>query len=309
MVSTPSEPSGKHIVLGDNISLVYQEPEVFSQYYVVYHGQRYAQYYFRKSADFLLERAKYLNSGYFICQGGRIIGGVLIKPNFLSDLFLVPPYNDYNEMISRLLSYLKTISWEDQDILLQEVVDAQVPFFTAQGCVVKAEGFWMIRPTEKMYTTIPDGYEPKSILEGDKDELACLIESSYLANPSVKAVASRDTYARSVDNFIQEYKDKQVLYNSSKAIVSKDTKEIVGVCLNMEFEGYPLVMHLAVRDDHQGLGLGSYLLRNSIDCVSASYPAIRLYVYRDNPAVRLYAKIGFAKNGSLIDMFLKSSTF
>lgn len=28
----------KHIDLGNNIKLVYQKPEVFSRYYVVYHG-------------------------------------------------------------------------------------------------------------------------------------------------------------------------------------------------------------------------------------------------------------------------------
>lgn len=128
-------------------------------------------------------------------------------------------------------------------------------------------------------------------------------ESAYLANPSIKVVESKETYVKLVENFLKNTKDNEVLYNSSKVVVSKTTKEIVGVCLHMEFEGFPLIMHIAVRPDHQGNGIGSYLLKHSISYTSTTYSAIRLYVYKNNPAKRLYEKLGFISNGTLTDMF------
>jgi len=72
----------------------------------------------------------------------------------------------------------------------------------------------------------------------------------------------------------------------------------------MEFEGFPLITQIAVSPHHQGNGIGSYLLKHSINCMSATYPAIRLYVYKNNDALKLYENIGFTKNKTLNDMHL-----
>lgn len=303
MITSKKEAS-KSINLGENFKLVYQKPELFSKYYIVYYGQKYGQYYFRKSPHFLLEKAKYIDSGYFILQDAKIIGGVFIKPNFMSDLFVVPPFNDYEKIATKVLNYLKTVSNKDENILLQEIVDSHVPFYLNNGCINSTEGFWMIRPTEKMVPSIAEDYESKAILEDDKNEIGSLIESAYRSNLSFKVVESKETYIRSVENFIRNYKDNEVIYNSSRVIVNKVTKEIVGVCLNMTYEGFSLIMHLAVKPDYQGKGIGSYLLKHSINYTRTDFSAIRLYVYKNNPAMRLYEKLGFIKNGKLTDMFL-----
>lgn len=294
----------KCINLGENIRLVYQKPEVFSKYYIVYYGQKYGQYYFRKSPNFLLERAKYIDCGYFILQDDKIIGGVFIKPNFMSDLFVVPPFKDYEKIAAKVLSYLKTVSNRDENILLQEIVDSHVPFYLNNGCIISTEGFWMIRPTEKLVPIIAKDYEPKAILEDDKNEIGSLIESAYRANSSFKVVKSKETYIKSVENFVSNYKDNEVIFNSSKVIINKVTQEIVGVCLNMTYEGFALIMHLAVKPNYQGKGIGSYLLKHSISYTRTNFSAIRLYVYKNNPAMRFYERLGFIKNGQLSDMFL-----
>jgi hypothetical protein len=59
---------GQGIDLGDNIKLVYKDLYVFSKYHVVYYGQKFGQYYFRNSPAMLLEKAKYIDSGYFILK-------------------------------------------------------------------------------------------------------------------------------------------------------------------------------------------------------------------------------------------------
>ncbi len=95
-----------------------------------------------------------------------------------------------------------------------------------------------------------------------------------------------------------------MLYNSSKIVVHKDTNEIVGLCLHMEFEGLPLIMSLVVRPDHQGKGIGAYLLRHSISYSSTAYTATRLSVDNNNSAIDIYEYMGFIKNKTINNMCL-----
>lgn len=294
----------EYIDVGDNIKLVYQKPEIFSKYHVIYHGQKFGDYYFRSSPDTLLEKAKYLDSGYFIIRGDKVIGGVFLKPNFMSDLFLVPPFKDYEYVADKILVYLKVISKANERILLQEIIEPYVPFYKSNGYAIEADEFWMIRPTEQLEAIIPENYESRSVIEEDKNEIADVIISAYKANPCYKVVDSKERYVEHVEFFLKDNKENEVLYNSSKIVVHKDTNEIVGLCLHMEFEGFPLIMSLVVRPDHQGNGIGAYLLRHSISYSSTAYTATRLSVDNNNSAIDIYEYMGFIKNKTINNMYL-----
>lgn len=295
---------GQFIDLGHNIKLAYQEPEVFSKYHVVYHGQKYGHYYFRNSPAMLLEKAKYIDSGYFILKDDKTVGGVFLKPNFMADLFVVPPYNDYTYIADKLLKYLKTISSKNEKIILQEIIEEYVPFYESKDCVIFEDGFWMIRPTDSINCIVPDNYEAKAVVEEYKNEIADLLISAYIANPAIKSVDSKESYIQHVKAAIENNKDNATLNNSSKVVICKATNEVVGSCLHMEFEGLPLIMSFAVRPEHQGKGIGSYLIKNSINCSSTTYPATRLFVFNNNPAIKIYEHMGFIKNRTLNDMYL-----
>lgn len=297
---------GKSIDLGENIKLVYQEPEVFSKYHVVYYGHKYSDYYFRNSPNMLQEKAKYMDSGYFIFKENKIIGGVFIKPNFMTDLFVIPPYNDYEYLADKLLKYLKAISNKDEKILLQEIIEDYLLFYKSKNCEITESGFWMIRPTEELNPIVPEKYEVKDIVDEYKYEMAEVIIEAYTANPAIKSVESKKCYVEHVESAIQYTRDNAALYNSSKVMFYKPTNEIVGLCLHMEFEGLPLIMSFVVRPDHQRKGVGSYLLKNSISYSSTKYPATRLYVINGNPALEIYEHMGFIKNKSINDMYLNN---
>jgi ribosomal protein S18 acetylase RimI-like enzyme len=295
---------GQHIDLGDNIKLAYQEPEVFSRYHVVYHGQKYGHYYFRSAPATLIEKAKYIDSGFFIFKDNKMVGGVLLKPNFMADLFVIPPYKNYTYIGEKLLKYLKIISNKSKKILIQEVVEDYLPFYESKNCVIFEDGFWMIRPTESMNCIVPKNYEAKAVVEEYKEGIADLLIAAYTANPAIKSVDSKESYMQHVDSAIEYSKDNISLNNSSRVVVCKATNQVVGSCLHMEFEGLPLIMSFAVRPEHQGKGIGSYLIKNSINCTSTIYPATRLFVYNNNAAIKIYEHMGFIRNRALNDMYL-----
>ena len=70
------------------------------------------------------------------------------------------------------------------------------------------------------------------------------------------------------------YQNNKIMDECSRVIVEQSTNKIVGVCLHMEFEDYPLIMSLAVHPEHQHKGLGRFLLRHSINISSKEYPGI-----------------------------------
>lgn len=295
---------GQEIDLGDNIKLVYKEPEVFSKYYIIYHGQKYANYYFRKSSSLLLEKAKLIDAGYLILKDDKVVGGVLLKPNFMADLFIVPPYKDYEFIGDKVIKHLKKISDKNKNILIQEVLEEYLPFYESKGCTIFEDGFWMTRPTESMEAIVPENYEIKAVSEEYKEGIAELLIAAYSANPAFKSVDSKECYMEHVDSAIKYSKNNAALYNSSRVVICRDTNKVVGSCLHMEFEELPLIMSFAVSPEHQGKGIGSYLIKNSINCTSTIYPATRLFVYSNNTALKIYEHMGFIKNKTINDMYL-----
>ncbi|MGM0844878.1 MAG: GNAT family N-acetyltransferase [Bacillota bacterium] len=294
----------ERIDLEDGLRLVYQEPKEFVQYYSIYYGQKYADYFFKRSSEAMIEIASIFDCGYLIIKDESIIGGVFLKPNFISDLFVVPPYDNYEGLVDKLLTYLKKVSKTEEKIIVREIVEEHVSTYEAKGCEVQEVNFWMIRPTQSLEAVLPEGYLSKSIISGDTRDIASLIMKSYKANPAYKQIGTKEDYVLHIKEFIEKHQKNNIMDECSRVIIDKRTSNIVGVCLHMEFEDYPLIMSLAVDPEHQHRGLGGFLLTHSINISSRKYPATRLAVIKDNPAIKFYENLGFIKNRSIADMYL-----
>ncbi|WP_299739021.1 GNAT family N-acetyltransferase [uncultured Rossellomorea sp.] len=292
------------IEIEGGLRLVYQEPEEYTRYYSIYHGQKYADSYFRRSPATLVEVATIFDCGYFVMEGETIIGGVLLKPNFISDIFVVPPYKDYEGLAHKLLNYVKKISTTENKIIVREVVEEQVAAYKQLGCKIHDVNVWMIRPTEPMKALLPEGYRSRAVSRGDANDIACLLLKAYRANPVYKQIGTKEDYLLHVNEFIDQHKHNKIMDECSRVVIDTHSNNIVGVCLHMEFEDYPLIMSLVVDPDHQQRGLGRYLLTHSIHSSSAAYPATRLSVIKDNAAIQLYVDLGFLRSKSIIDMHL-----
>lgn len=292
------------IDLGDGLRLVYKEPKEYIRYYSIYYGQKYADYFFRRSTETMIEVASIFDCGYLIMKEENIIGGVFLKPNFMSDLFVIPPYENYEELAHKVLSHLKKISKPEEKIFLREIVEEHVATYIQKGCEVNEVNYWMIRPTQSLQAVLPEGYLSKSVIWEDIEDIACLIMKAYEANPAYKQIGTKEDYANHVKEFIEKYQTNGIMDECSRVIVEQSTENIVGVCLHMEFEHYPLIMSLAVDPEHQQKGIGRFLLTNSINISSKEYPATRLAVLKDNSAIKLYEDLGFIKNKAITDMYL-----
>lgn len=69
-------------------------------------------------------------------------------------------------------------------------------------------------------------------------------------------------------------------------------------------------LSIALLPQHRGRGLGTRLLTSLLDTARNRYPAISLSVSPDNPATRLYRRLGFVdagRNGTSLTMVLALS--
>lgn len=252
----------------------------------------------------MIELATAFDCGYLIMRDDHFVGGVFIKPNFMADLFVVPPYDDYEGLLNSTLSHLRTISRKGEEIVIREVVEEWVHVYQRNECRIHETTYWMIRPTQPIGAILPHGYKSKPVENEDVEQIATLIMDAYEANPVMRPIASREFYVRHVNNFLAQHSRNPIMDRCSQVVVHDVTNTVVGVCLHMEFEDYPLVMSLAVKPEHQHQGVGRYLLSHSINMATEAYPAIRLSVVKDNPAIKLYEGLGFIRNKSLTDMHL-----
>ena len=71
----------------------------------------------------------------------------------------------------------------------------------------------------------------------------------------------------------------------------------IGRMLIQESEKEFTLIDIAISPEHRNAGIGSYLLQQLLDRAARAGKAVRLQVFKTNPAQRLYARLGFAEVG------------
>ncbi len=278
-------------------------PEEFYEYYKVYYGYAHNNLYFRKSNDYLLDKAKYIDSCYFIYVNDLLAGGVLISSNKMTDLFMIPPYEDYNILLNAALEKLIEVSDKTKPIHILEVPESLEKFYYNSKFDIKFNESWkfMIAPTKEVIKKLPNGYVESSVENFDKHVLGELLSFSYRQNEFHDEYYTTEELSENIKLQLS-YKDtKKVIYDSSLVLKDIDTNKPIAMILVMEDEGLPFITDIVVDVNHKRKGLASYLMFHSISSLYGKYPSIRLSVSVDNGAFELYKKCGFIYNDSLIN--------
>lgn len=249
----------------------------------------------------MLDKINYLDGGYFIFQDEKLIGGVILKPNFMTDLFMIAPYESYEIILQDALNILVSNSDKSKIIKIDEVPERYKSYYFDANIRVSESWKWMIRPTDNIELSLPKGYKSKEVEGINEDLIAELLCQSYRKNTCYESYYTKEDFLSSVKSQIQYKKSNNQIYSSSRVLICERSNELIGIILMMEDEGLPLITDIVIREDHKRKGLASYLIQYSINALSNSYSAIRLSVNCENAAFILYKKIGFVDTNSLIN--------
>lgn len=290
--------------LGDGFVLERVDYIEFSKYHAVYHGLQKANGWFKKSFDIMRSTVCKDDDYFWIMKDGLKVGGVLIEPNLIGELFVIPPYSDEYELLKKLKEIL--VYWSDvnKDIEASVVNPSQIDIYEKIGFVKVESGRWMIRPTEEFNVIWEGDFNIILPKEQNKLEVAQLIFEAFQNDVGSNSTYSVEERASWIEDYFKDNYHIEILNKASTLIYDKKTKELVGVCLISLWQEWPLVWEVAVKPSYAGRGLGTKMLKKALSVLKEEYPVLRLYVDVENEAENVYHNLGFLKGLELMDMKL-----
>ncbi|MDP3487491.1 MAG: GNAT family N-acetyltransferase, partial [Bacillota bacterium] len=238
---------------------------------------------------------------YWIYEGGKRIGGVLMRPNLLTGLFVEPPFTDINRVLGSLVTTVK--EWSDPALPIRAygIVQWQYEAFTRHGFRIIEGRRNMIRPTEILPYEFAEEFEIMAAREEYEVQTAELLHAAFDGGAGIPMTLAQ--HVETARDFYGTFiKKSEVMARASSLVFNRATGELVALCHVREWEGWPMIDDIVVRPQYQGRGLATALLRKAISEVAPHYPAIRLFVTVGNSAQSVYYNLGFIPGSEFYEL-------
>ena len=274
-------------LLTDAFKLVKAPSENFAQHWAIYRNI---------NEDFTLDYAVQAHEiadvpfCYWIQQDNQTIGGSILLPNSLGDMFLVPPFSDWDAALGAVLPLLH--HWSDKPIQAQQITHPQMEALVRHGFRVTSSRRWMIRPTQ----TYPDrSIAPYTVASISKDQTNALATLFYDAFSQSDDVSYRDRpleqHQDSVENFFDQLTEGDRCYEASKSVYDDD--KLIATVLVQMHNDMPSIRFVVTHPAYQRKGLGKHLIEQAIHSLATDFIAVKLAVTDGNPSQALYYHMGF----------------
>ncbi len=289
--------------LSDKYSIVKANPEEFAIYESVYGDKTYNRFAVKnwdlRLAISLDNPFAKDESFYWIKAGELRIGGVLIEPNVLSRLFIIPPFTDLFEIVKLLKKLL--VKWSDssKDIYAYQISLEQSHYFEMLGFWPDKNRRWMMRPTEVFDFVWDNTIIVKTPEQSNNAEIAKLFYESFNGGIDCQYAAKQNgqecTYEDYLDGVNEYFNDRteNILLEASTLIYDKSEKKLIGACLVSCFEEWPLIHTIGVNPSYRGKNLATTMLKKALTVLNCKYSILRLFVTIGNNSESVYYELGF----------------
>ena len=284
--------------LSDKYSIVKANPEDFAIYESVYGDNIYNRFAV-KNWDLRLAIcldnpfSKY-ESFYWIKVDEIRVGGVLIEPNVLSRLFIIPPFTNIFEIVKLLKKLLLKWSDPDKNIYAYQIPLEQSNYFEMLGFWADKNRRWMMRPTEVFDFDWDNSISVKIPQQSDSEEIAKLFYESF--NGGIDSQYEQESiyedYLCEVNDYFT-YCDEATLLEASSLIYDKLENKLIGACLVSYIEECPLIHTIGVNPSYRGKQFATIMLKKALTVLNSKYPILRLFVTIGNVSESVYYELGF----------------
>lgn len=281
-------PQQTHFALGENYSLERADPTTFAIHFTT--AELAHNIWFRQSWAQLVGRFSAEDICFWLKRDQQRIGGVCIEPNLIGCLFLEPPHNNLDQVLFLLKGLLLRWSDPSKPITTQSVNADQLAAYCRIGFRISEIRRVMIRVTEPLSVTWPNGYAMRNPTPADAETLATLFHECYAGGGEARTQADAQG---NVDYYFQHNTAPAVLPQASTLLVDAQSQQVIAACLISLWEGWPLVYDVVVQPKFRGQGLASAMLRQALNALHPTYPVLRLFVTVGNAAEAVYHNLGF----------------
>ena len=249
-----------------------------------------------------------------LCDGRRI-GGAIAGPGMLSHPFLIPPYDNFAALLSALTDYVRGLTPPGEVPVYPGMPLHQMAVAAGVGWRPGREPgdgmVWcraMCRPaigaSKQPWTPVPEGITLARPRRADARAVARLLHAAYAGEDPVRAdeASFYEDYLSSL-----EAMDAPCRAASSLAWAKAGEGEkprLMGACLVALYAGQAILWDVAVAPNARRNGLAAVMTGHALAQLDGKHDLLRLFVRHDNPAARLYERMGFFSAQTTCDMVL-----
>lgn len=285
--------------LSETVYLQKADPEDWGVYCSVYYSSEYNGFFKESVYDFFLKR-----DPFWIYEGTKKIGGLVIAPNVIYLLYFIPPFREEAAVMHLLKKALMQWSDPSSPITAYEILPDQSDLFARAGFWPgEFRCRWMQRPTEIFSHDWEESYtvlQPEIIIENDKRRLKSDREiGHFLYKSFAGGIESTRRNQQSFQDYITNleyyaYECNEHTLAASTLVYDKQTHALIGVCLVSMQDSFPAVYEIAVLSGYTGRGIATYMLKRALTILKQQqFPVLRLYVMQGNRAESVYYNLGF----------------
>lgn len=229
---------------------------------------------------------------FWVTHDQRRVGGVVMLPNNIGDLFLVPPFNDWHGLLAAVLPILHHWSDDAKPIHAQSILDSQAMHLLRAGFRIVESRRFMIRPTGAAKVDLSP-YELVQPASDHADALADLFLAAFRGGAGLYGQRSREQHLESIQNAFANSTSGAPCYHASVLAIDPQTNRIAAACLVDRYKTHPSPRFIAVHPDFQRQGIARRLTQHVIAQLHSNYRYVVLSVTVGNPAESLYYNLGF----------------
>ena len=297
--------------LDENFEIERADSKELSRFSAIYRNNNN---WFRQSYDKLFSIFAEEENCFWILEHNQRVGGVIIKPNEMGWLFLMPPFCDRQKVLNLLVKNLKRWSNPEKMIFAHGVLSSELKEYVRTGFrptselrYFKDSGIsnlpWdtscvMIRPTQKYETVFTDQYKmvnPKEVDVVALGRFFCTVFDNEKSN---------EAYIEAYKNYFKNC--NAVTLNASTVLIDKESQEIIGACLISIWNEWPLIYDVGVLRSYRGEGLAGKMIKKALNNLTDVYPVLRLFVELGNDAQSLYHNLGFIAGEETTSLYIGS---
>lgn len=233
---------------------------------------------------------------FWLKKGARLLGGLLMMPNNIGDMFLVPPFADWDSVLSWVLPQLQAWSNPERAIIAQAILPHQRDAFYHAGFRHLESRRWMIRPTATEPFAKNEAYTWQTPTFADKERIAQLFLDAFWGTIGERGQRSLSDHLHSVENYFSSTFPSPHFSEASSLLFETGNERVaIAACLVGTYKNLPSINFVATHPDHQKQGLATTMMSRAISLLHAhEYPWVILRVTVGNPAEALYQRLGFA---------------
>ncbi len=299
--------------ISNKYRLVKADPEEFSIYETVY-GDRIYNRFAVKHWDLRLAVSQdnpfASDESFFwikVCE--KKVGGVLIEPNVLARIFIIPPFNNFYEILKLLKKLLLKWSDTNKNIYVYQISPEQAHYFEMLGFWPVKNRRWMMRPTEVLDFTWQDNVIVNTPEQNKNIEIARLFYESFKGGVDWQIGVRKNGQGRTYEDYLDEVDNyfsntDELLMEASTLIYDKTNNKLIGACLISYLEEWPLIHTVGVHPSYKGRNLAKTMIKKALTVLHKEYSILRLFVTIGNLAEAVYYELGFVSGVEFKNYYL-----